>query len=348
MPIDEQLRDQKRKVDYNSFDISGKELINMIKDKLIDVAPEYQRLFRWNAEKQSKFVESLFLGIPIPSLFMASNADGRWEVIDGVQRLCTLVNFAGDGATRKKIGLKNEKPLKLKKLEVLTEFNNKMYKDLPANIQLQFMLVPMKVITLSDKSDKAVRFDLFERINTGGEHLTDQEIRACIYKGEFNELLRSLALNKDFNKLLIVSDSELNDGTREEMVLRFFAYFENYREFSHSVKGFLNDYMDKYQSLQNFPEDNVKIFNIVCKELLNALPNGISKDNRNTQKNLFEAITVGAALAYTNKKKINTSNINEWMFSEELAKFTSGGTNAKPKVVGRIEYCKNMFERENV
>lgn len=102
--ITAELNDQKRKVDFNSYDMSVKELISMVNDNIIDIAPEYQRQFRWDDERQSALIESIFLGIPVPSLFMATNNDGTWEVIDGVQRLSSIINFAADviSSARKK------------------------------------------------------------------------------------------------------------------------------------------------------------------------------------------------------------------------------------------------------
>lgn len=85
----EQLEKERRKVDFDTFDISVKELASMAEQEIINIAPAYQRQFRWPATNQSKLIESVFLGIPIPSLFMAANKDGTWELIDGVQRLST-------------------------------------------------------------------------------------------------------------------------------------------------------------------------------------------------------------------------------------------------------------------
>ena len=100
--LNSELMEQKMKVDFNTYDLSVKELLSMVNDGLINIAPEYQRQFRWDVERQSSLVESLFLGIPVPSLFMATNVDGTWEVIDGVQRLSTMICFAGDDNVREK------------------------------------------------------------------------------------------------------------------------------------------------------------------------------------------------------------------------------------------------------
>src|SRR5574344_1548099 len=129
----DQLEKETRKVDFDSFDISVKELISMSFDDIINIAPEYQRQFRWPAENQSKLIESIFLGIPIPSLFMAANKNGSWELIDGVQRLNTMIHFAGNPEQLKKFGF-NE-PLKLKDLEILTNFNGCTLEDIPSTLR---------------------------------------------------------------------------------------------------------------------------------------------------------------------------------------------------------------------
>lgn len=151
-----QLSSQRMKVDFDSYDITVRELVTMASTRLIDVAPEYQRQFRWGNDRQSSFVESLFLGIPIPSLFTAANADGTWELIDGVQRLSSLVRFVGDQSTRDSLNLGTS--LTLVDLEKLTDFNGLGFESLPIAIQTQFLLRPLKVITVSDKSDFNVQF----------------------------------------------------------------------------------------------------------------------------------------------------------------------------------------------
>src|SRR5260221_213933 len=120
-----QLNDQKRKVDFDSYDLSVKELVSMFDEGIINIAPEYQRQFRWREDRQSKFIESVLLGIPVPSLFMAANPDGKWEVIDGVQRLSTLIHFAGSPAAQKKLQLKD--CLRLTELEQLDTFDKKTF-----------------------------------------------------------------------------------------------------------------------------------------------------------------------------------------------------------------------------
>ena len=187
----EQLDLLRRKVDFDTYDITVQQLVAMVETRMINVAPVYQRQFRWDSGRRSALIESIFLGVPVPSLFMASNPDGTWELVDGVQRISTLVQFAGTQSARDRLHL--TEPLTIAHAEKLTALNNLTFAELPQSVQLQFNTRPIKVITLSDKSDKEVRFDLFERLNTGGVTLSNQEIRSCVYRGEFNQFLERLA-----------------------------------------------------------------------------------------------------------------------------------------------------------
>ncbi|HYU33144.1 MAG TPA: DUF262 domain-containing protein [Thermoanaerobaculia bacterium] len=336
-----QLDEQKRKVAFDTYDITVQQLITMFREGAIDVAPVYQRQYRWDTGRQSRLIESIFLGIPVPSLFMAANTDGTWELVDGVQRLLTLIHFAADDDVREKASL--HEPLRLGSLEKLSELNNLKYSELPRSVQLQFMLRPIKVITLNDKSDMVVRFDLFERLNTGGVALTYQEIRSCIYRGEFDFFLERLSEYDPFRTVVRLPASAEKDGTRQEYVLRFFAFFQQYQDFKHSVLDFLNEYMGSASKAFDYAS-NEKLFRRTFDALAKALPKGLSRrTNRTTPVNLYEAVAVGAALALEQNGRIRTAGIDRWLNSEDLRSLTTGATNSPRMVTGRIEFCRNKF-----
>lgn len=338
-----QLEQERRRVDFDTFDISVKELVSMADQGIIDIAPEYQRQFRWPIDNQSRFIESVFLGIPVPSLFMAANKDGSWELIDGVQRLSSLIHYIGSESQLKRI--EKNAPLTLSGLTVLREFEHTTYADLPQTLRLKFSLRPLKVTTLSDKSDLKVRFDLFERLNTGGIKLTNQEIRACVFRGRFNQLLDELSMNEDFLVAVNLTDSKSNDGTKQEFVLRFFAYLYDREKFDHSVVGFLNDYMADASSEFNYKKGR-EIFEKTFREIRRVLPNGIKRGNRRiTPANLFEAIAVGAATAILEGAETVADGVEAWINDEELTKLTSEASNSRARVKARIEYCRAKFAR---
>ena len=334
--LQQQLDELRRKVDFNSYDITVKELISLVEDRTIDIAPEYQRQFRWDKERQSQLAESIFLGIPIPNLFMATNEDGTWELIDGVQRLSSLIHLAGGEKGRELIGV--QEPLVFTDLQKLSEFNGKKFLDLPKAVQLGFLMKPLKVTTLTDKSDLSVRFDLFERLNTGGVSLTDQEIRACVFRGKFNTFLKSCAANDDFLKVVRLNNRQMADATDEEFVLKFFAYLNNYQNFTHSVVDFLNNYMQEANGAFDY-EEGEKIFNETFSQLASILPNGITRGRTTTPTNLYEAISVGAALVIKEGKSLEGDDL-DWIAADELKALTTGATNSRVRVAARIEYAK--------
>lgn len=337
----EQLEKERRRVDFDSFDISVKELVSMAEGGIIDIAPEYQRQFRWPVSNQSRFLESVFLGIPIPSLFMAANKDGSWELIDGVQRLNSLIHFVGNQDQLAKFGF--ESNLVLKEIDVLTEFNGKSFDQLPNSLQLKFMLRPLKVTTLSDKSDLKVRFDLFERLNTGGIRLTDQEIRSCVFRGRFNDLIIELAKNPNFKEVVNLPKSAESDGTREELVLKFFGYFYDRENFVHSVVGFLNEYISKASLDFNY-QNGRDIFERTFEQLRQELPEGIKRGTRRiTPINLYEAISVGAADVISAGGSVIGKNVQEWINDPDLTRLTSGATNSYRRLTDRINYCSERF-----
>lgn len=341
----QQLTEQKRKVDFNTYDMTTKELVSLVEDGTINIAPDYQRQFRWEPERQSSLIESIFLGIPVPSLFMATNNDNTWEVIDGVQRLSSIINFMAGIDTRARKAIGRDNPLILHGMPKLTEFNGNSYHDLPQTIKLEFSLKPIKVITLSDKSDKSVRFDLFERLNTGGIKLSDQEIRSCVYRGDFVRFIKRLSENQYFNEVTKKPSKAEFDGTKEELVLRYFAYLYDRDSFDHNVRDFLNDYMPKGLDL-NLAEAESLYCNVF--EQLSHLEHGIVKsaNSKNTSTILWEAVAVGAAEAIrAGVERLNLDDFYEWVKEPEFNALITGATNSKPKIMERIEYAKQKFSR---
>ena len=339
--IQEQLDKNRRSVSFDSYDLSVRQLYDMVSEKNIDIAPDYQRHFIWDEERQSQLIESIFLGIPVPSLFMATNKDSTWEVIDGLQRLTTIINFIGNEKTIRTINSATKK-LKLYGLEKLNAFNGLYFDDLPKSIQLSFQTRPIRITVLNDRSDFNVRYDLFERLNTGGVTLHPQEIRNCVYVGEFNDFVKECALNADFRNVVKVTKNAEKTGNFEELVLKFFAYYEGRNEFVHGVKEFLNEYMaKKTKSFKNKKELKV-LFEQTFKILNTLLPNGIVRGVRTniTPLVLFEAISVGTADALQAKKVVNKAKLSLVLNNTELKNLTTGATNSRKKLLERINFVK--------
>jgi hypothetical protein len=335
-----ELDKHRREVSYDSYDILIRQLVDLVSEGSIDIAPEYQRQFVWDDENQSRFVESVFLGIPIPSLYMATNPDSTWEVIDGVQRISTVIRFCGSADQQELI---KRDPLRIVGLDKLGALNGMTFAELPKSVQLAFTLKSLKVTTLNDKSDTNVRFDLFERLNTGGVKLQPQEIRACIFQGKYNDFLRELAADVHFRSVVKLQAGSQHNGTYEEFVLRFFAFFHTYKAFEHDVLYYLNDYMKAASS--SFDEiSDEKIFKSTFKLLARKLPNGIVRlPRRITPINLYEGIAVGTALAIKSGRKLKESRLPSLLADAKLRSFTTAATNSQRMVSGRIEYVRDQL-----
>jgi len=339
--LQEQLDKERRLVSFDSYDLSVRQLLDMFESGDVEVPPEYQRQFIWDHARESQLIESVLLGIPIPSLFMATNSDSTWEIVDGVQRLGSLAHFLGTPALLKKI--QRDQPLVIEALEKLSALNGQGYDALTKPIQLMFGTRPIRVTVLNDKSDLNVRFDLFERLNTGGISLTNQEIRNCVFRGPFNDGIKKLALDKNFLAVIRLKPSDAKNGTAEEFVLRFFAFVESYKAFDHSVKEFLNDYM-KALAQQKVPTALESLFKKTFALLQHELVSGIARGNRGvTPVNLYEGIAVGTALAIKSGKTLHKGRLAKLLDDPGLRVFTTGATNTKKAVSGRIEFVRDAL-----
>jgi len=272
----------------------------------------------------------------------AENVTTQWEVVDGLQRLLTLVNFAGDSIARRVAKLDQHPPLKLTELEKLRSFNSCTFDDLPSDIRSAFEDRPMKVVVLNDKSDLQVRFDLFERLNTGGVRLTDQEIRECVYRGEFIDLLTELADLESFKTVVRLPERTWKDGTPQEFALRYFAFLENRHKFVHSVVGFLNEFTETATLTLRRAQRRTE-FTRTFDFLAQCLPDGLKTRKGQTPVNLFEAVAVGAALALR-EHELRPAEIDmSWLTSAELRSYVTGSTNSRRRVAERVEYCRDKF-----
>jgi hypothetical protein len=342
--LEQQLKSIRRTVDFDTFDIHTQQLTAMLEGRQIKISPKYQRKFRWQNDRCSQFIESLLLGIPIPSIFMATNGDNSWEVVDGVQRLSTIIKFSGSEELRLRHGVGSA--LELTDLEKLDQYNGLSFEDFPEALKLHFGTRPMKVITLNDKSDAIVRYDLFERLNTGGVLLSPQEIRDCVFQGPFADKLEEWSKEGSFKQVVRLTKLQQRDATAEECVLRFFAFRDRYKTFDHSVIDFLNDYMRDASKQFDYAQKEV-VFKKTFLELARVFPEGIRRSGeRNidrTPLNLFEGISVGASLALDQTPRLHTAGMSKWLASEELRKVTTVATNDKTSVKGRIEFCRDRF-----
>jgi len=200
--------------------------------KLI-LQPDFQRQYVWDATKASKLIESAILLIPLPIIYLSEEKDGKEYVIDGQQRLTSFFSFI-DGK------FPDGRIFKLSGLNVCTELNGKKFSELTDDLQDKVNSYIVRTITFKKESSEDLKFEIFERLNTGSVQLNDQELRNCLYRGRFNFALQEMAADSDFMYIcgLKASDKRMKD---KELVLRFCAFYhKTYLNYKAPIRNFLN------------------------------------------------------------------------------------------------------------
>ncbi|SOD15136.1 DUF262 domain-containing protein [Pedobacter xixiisoli] len=315
-------------------------LIKRIKDEVIFVPP-FQRQYVWNMDEASKFIESLILGLPVPGIFLSKEKDtNRLLVVDGQQRLLSLYFFYQ--------GYFGKTPFRLQNVQ--EDLVGRSYSTLKANdrIRLDDSILHATVVRQDEPDDNnSSVYQIFERLNSGGRALKPQEIRACIYYGEFNELLNVLV--KDINWRLIfgkLSDERLKE---QELILRFFSLLYYRDKYEKPLKSFLNTYMNVNRDLQfNSRNELETIFKKTYSFIVNTIGLKPFRVNRNLNLGAFDAISIGIAERLKQGDITDTSAFksayNDLTNSKEFITVVQGGTSDEKNVEMRIEMAISTFK----
>ena len=232
-----------RKITTQAYDKSVSDIVRMIEDKDIRLDPEYQRNYVWDNKKASMLIESIILNVPIPVIYVSQEEDDSWSVIDGLQRLSSLKRFF-DGK------------FKLSGLEILSDLNKSDINTLNTKALRMLKNGLLRVIMITHDSNEEIKYDVFMRLNTGSVHLTEQELRNCLYRGNLNKFLKDVVQNETWLKLMGLKEPHKRMADRET-ALRFLAIWQNWNaeeDFLHGYKGrmksFLNAFMQEHKDLK--------------------------------------------------------------------------------------------------
>lgn len=339
----EQLNEERRRVDVAVADLTVREVVRMVRDGEMNAAPAYQRKFRWKPEDESRLVESLMLGLPVPSVFVAANADFSLEVVDGLQRVSTLVHFLEPrDKDLRRIG--RESALSLVGLEKLEKLEGLTFTRLPEEVQRYFGRLGIRVTTLTDKSDKNVRFQLFERLNRGAVALSPQEVRTVVYRGPFIDLLKELAEGSAYRDLVKLQQSQEDDGTRAELVLKFFAYLERFDEYDGRVTEFLNEFADQNVNASKIKIDQRReLFDASVRAVATATGTPFLREGyHSTPLNQIEAALVAAGRLISTGRAIRDS-APELLNDSDLVNASTKGTNTLPAFRRRTQRAEELL-----
>ncbi|MBZ5623614.1 MAG: DUF262 domain-containing protein [Acidobacteriia bacterium] len=237
------------KVHTQSLDLSFNEILDMFKTNELDINPDYQRLFQWSEGAQSRFIESLLLEMPVPPIYVIEEEEGRYLLIDGLQRISSYLHLRGElEATHLDPPVHRGEKLVFIACEIVEELNGKTFDDLGTALQIRLKRAFVRVEVVRKGSDPRFKYHMFKRLNTGGQLLTAQQIRNCTIRlldPTFNDFVARLSRTEPFIQTTEgLSQQSRLEAFDQELVLRFFA-MKNYRHaFKHDVGDFLTKYME--------------------------------------------------------------------------------------------------------
>jgi hypothetical protein len=228
-----QLEVGDRRLATQSLDLSIEALVARISRNGLILQPEFQRDYVWSTRKASTLVESVLMRIPLPVVYLAETAESDWEVVDGQQRLTSLYSFVAgkfpDGTA-----------FKLGQMNVRSDIRGKAFKDLPKVDQNAILNYTLRAVILQNESHPDLKFEVFERLNCGSVQLTDAELRNCMYRGPYNDMLNELAENPFLLKVRH-TDTPHKRMEDRQLILRFFAMKRNsHLNFRGGMKQFMN------------------------------------------------------------------------------------------------------------
>ena len=326
-----QIKDLRKEINYDTRDYAIDFLVQQYRDNEFYIPDEYQRKYIWKSSHKNRFIESILLGLPIPFMFFSDTDDGRCEIIDGAQRTQALEEFM-DG------------DLVLSNLKKLTELNEFTYQDLPDYFRRKFNKTTMRIIVLSDETTMEIRQEIFNRINTTGVRAKPSEIRRGSYAGSFMDFLKECTNNTNFQRICPVSKVSKKRYEDLELVLRFFAFLNNYKNFTHRVDEFLDEYVENNQNsfdIEAFKMEFERMIQFVDKYFEFGFRK--TKAAKSTPRVRFEAISVGVGLALRENPTLIPSSMG-WLNDDDFkVHTTTHASNSPARVSGRIEYVRDML-----
>ena len=349
-PIDElesQVTKLRNSLTTDRMDMSFGEIMSMYEQGEIIISPEFQRLFRWTIEQKTKFIESILLGIPIPPIFVAEDSDGRWELVDGLQRISTVLSFFGL--------LKTDKP-EINKwslisgdlLDALDGFN---IDNLPNKYRLNIKRSVCRIEIIKWDSQWDMRYELFSRLNTGGAALTDQEIRNCIFRSGLKNLYEFIdkAVNDEmFVNLTALTDRQKLELYDQELIVRYVCLVDDWEMVNASISMYMTNYLkeklDKGEDIS--AEVPAKFYRVL--KLLQPLGKAVCRVDNSTicSSSLYDAVMVGLSknldFYEVHPDKVATV-ISQLKTDDQFRKNSGVASSSKNRAKRRIKRALELF-----
>ena len=368
MSLTAQIEKKRKEIKTDGYPMSIGEWISMYERQELDIHPEFQRFYRWSHSQKTALIESILLGIPLPPIFVSQRPDGVWDVVDGLQRLSTIFQFVGI--------LKDEsgndvEPLILDGTKYLPALRNIQWdnkddprKSLPKDLQLVLKRSKIAASIVLKESDETAKYDLFQRLNTGGSELSPQEVRNCLLimlNKSFFEWMKDLSKNEEFIATTALSDRPLEEAYDVELALRFIVLSQIDLTEIKSVGDvgiFLTDKMTDISQSTKFKKPPVKALFDQTFSLLNDVLGDMAFKRYSVKKNrheggfllsLYETVGLGIAFNIASGTLCDKTEIPErarsvWSNSD-FTDWATAGVTANRRLPRLIPLGRNLFKK---
>ena len=311
------------------------------------IIPTFQRNYVWTIKQASKLIESFMMGLPIPPVFFHISDDGKNTVIDGRQRLQTAFFFF-DGFFKEADHHGKRKEFKLIGIDKKSPWHNKRFEDFTETDQRilkNFVLRAMLIKQVNPEQDHSSIYHIFERLNTEGTPLTDQEIRNCVYHGKLNTLLDDL--NKYSLWREILGKPKFDSRQKDiQLILRYMSLFHNSKDYKRPMKEFLSTFMNQYRNPHDdFLQDEANRFKKTCNVIVEHLGKRPFNPKGALNPSIFDSIFIAFAKNFDQIPSNIVKRMNTLKNDEEFKKLTSRATTDYTTVVNRIELAENVLFR---
>jgi hypothetical protein len=360
-----QARAKERTVKTQSIEYDLETLVKKIQKGVINLDPDYQRRHRWDVGTSSRLIESLILNIPIPIIYLSYDIDvdaneegARYSVIDGQQRLTAIVKFF-------------EGQYPLESLDILNDLEGCYYKDLPPFLLRRLEERTIKCLRIDSTVDPQVKYDIFERLNSGAIKLEPHELRNAVHRGPFNQLCKDLAKNADFRRLIQIPEEDPENSTKVkkmedvELVLRFFTLMnDNYRNYKKAKDKQFKDFLSENLKEKNtFSPDELKKSSEIFKQTMSTIRTffgdlafakyKLEENDLEKQSNFNAAVYDALAIAVVSEVNIKAPKISKSQVDAFRNLFRDAdfydSINASildsNKIVKRIDAVRSIFRK---
>lgn len=365
--LEKEIADQRQQILTDGYEMSFGELMSLYKERELIINPAFQRYYRWTLHQKTSFIESIILGIPYPPIFVFQTDNGTWELVDGLQRISTILEFTGL--------LNKSKPLALAATKYLPSLEGVVWeqsggdKSLPSSLKLTIKRARIRVEILKKGSSDFAKYELFQRLNSGGSILTPEESRTCtvsmLNEWLFNEINR-ISRSQNFTKCLKRQAESQLKRKDVDLILRFLILRHSRPKSHEDAQKFLSEGVllicpmpdsTLKADLKAF-EDAFSLFAFVTNTATFQRPP--EKREESAKKGrfsmpAFEAITYGVGIninaikALSKDKQIQflEEGLAELWAEETFNEATKGGVRASARLPNILDIAKKIFDPQS-